>query len=239
MIARKETPTRHFNPIIGTFLTAGARLVLAAAETLVLQNKDGYVAYMDTDSIFISPRHVSKIQEFFQKLNPYNNKDVSMFKIEKECDKFLKNVLFYGIASKRYVLYDCIDAEKFTIPKCMLHGLGHLLDVDTKQWWNDILAIHYYPEKKQQILDKYEYKYAVSNLNITTPNVLQRFSNLKPFDKILVGACYKKDDCGNAVVPTIPYQDEKKRQYIQYLEFTNYSTGLNYPNDDSPDTSIY
>ena len=238
-IARKETPARHFNPIIGTFLTAGARLVLAAAESIVLQNKEeGYVAYMDTDSIFVSPQHAVQVQEFFQKLNPYNNKDVPMFKIETENEKLLENVSFYGISSKRYVLYDC-DGDNFTIHKCTLHGLGHLLDVDEKQWWYDILAMHYSPEKKQEILGRYENRFAVSKLGITTPNVLEKFSKLRPFNKILLGAGCKKNADGNVVIPTVPYLDSNKRQYIQHMEFTDYSTGSNYPTDDSLDTSLY
>ena len=236
-IARKETPARHFNPIVGTFLTAGARLVLAAAESIVLQHKDGYVAYCDTDSIFVSPQHATQAQEFFQELNPYNNEHVSMFKIEIENGKPLENVSFYGISSKRYVLYG--DNDNFVIHKCTLHGLGHLLDVDEKQWWSDILAIHYFPENKQEILDKYEKRYAVSKLSITTPSVLKRFSRLRPFNKILVGAGYKKDADGKFVIPTTPYLDSKKRQYVQHMEFANYSTGKNYPNDDSLDASLY
>ena len=235
-LTRKETPSRHFNPIIGTFLTAGARLVLAIAESIVLQNK-GYVAYMDTDSIFVSPEHANLVQEFFQKLNPYD-KDILMFKIDTEDGKPLENVTFYGIASKKYVLFD-YSKDKFTIHKCTLHGLGHLLDVDEKQWWNDILEMHYFPERKQEILDKYENKYAISKLNITTPNVLERFSKLKPFNKILIGTGYKNNANGNVVIPTTSYLDEKKRQYVQHMEFADYSTGKNYPNDESLDTSIF
>ena len=98
-----------------------------------------------------------------------------MFKIETENGKTLENVSFYGISSKRYVLYDGTNENNFTIHKCTLHGLGHLLDVDEKQWWNDILAMHYFPEKKQEILDKYENKYAVSKL---------RHYNTKCFEEI-------------------------------------------------------
>ena len=40
---------------------------------------------------------------------------------------------------------------------------------------------------------------------------------------------------GNVVIPTLPYLDAKKRQYVQHMKFTDYSTGKNYPNDDSLD----
>ncbi|MCH9659010.1 hypothetical protein K0U27_10065, partial [archaeon] len=238
-IARKEIPAKHFNPILGVFLPAAARLVLAAAESLVVQHRDGYVAYMDTDSIMVSPKHANKIQEFFQKLNPYENKDVQVFKIEKSDDgKLLENILFFGISSKRYVLFEHDEMEnKFKIHKFTSHGLAHLLDVDAEKWWDDILAMHYHPERKQDILDRYDDKYAVSEMSITTPNVLNRFSNLRPFDKVLVGAGYKSDDNGNVIVPILPHLDAKNRECIQYMPFTNYPTGEKY--SDAVDTVPY
>ena len=229
-IPRKEIPSRHFNPILGVFLPAAARLVLATAESLVASHRDGYVAYMDTDSIMVSPKHAVEVQEFFQRLNPYDNKDVQIMKIEKSDDgKLLENILFYGISSKRYVLFEHNGAEnKFNIHKFTFHGLAHLLDVDTKQWWHDILAMHYFPENKQEILGKYDIKYSVSQMSITTPNVLKRFCNLRPFNKILVGTGRKTDGRGNLIIPTLPHLDAKKRQCIQYMSFINYSTGEKY-----------
>ena len=119
--------------------------------------------------------------------------------------------------------------NKFNIYKFTSHGLAHLLDVDKKQWWDDILEMHYHPENKQKILGKYDSRYAVSKMSITTPNVLKIFSNLRPFDKILVGAGYSIDKKGNVIVPTLPYLDARKREYAQYMPFTNYSTGERFP----------
>jgi len=236
-MSRKEIPAKHFNPILGVFLPAAARWVLAAAESIATSHRDGYVAYMDTDSIMVSPKHAREIQEFFQKLNPYENKDVQVFKIEKSNGgKLLENVLFYGISSKRYVLFEH-NADKFEIHKFTSHGFAHLLDVDENLWWKDILAMHYSPENKQEILGKYDSKYAVSKMGITTPNVLKRFSNLRPFNRILVGAGYKTDDNGNVVIPTLPYLDAKNRECIQYMPFTNYATGEKFP--DSADAIPY
>ena len=238
-LARKEIPAKHFNPILGVFLPAAARLVLAAAESIVTSHRDGYVAYMDTDSIMVSPKHAKEVQEFFQKLNPYENKDVHIFKIEKSDDgKLLENVLFFGVSSKRYVLFEYDDAKnKFNICKFTSHGLAYLLDVDERQWWQDILAMHYFPENRQEILEKYDSKYAVSKMSITTPNVLKRFSNLRPFNKILVGSGCKTDDRGNVIIPVLPHLDAKQRECIQYMSFTDYSTGEKYPN--SVDTVPY
>jgi len=53
-----------------------------------------------------------------------------MFKIEEDKKHNpLHDKLFYGISSKRYVLYDRDDkTNEFTIYKYSAHGLGHLLD---------------------------------------------------------------------------------------------------------------
>ena len=238
-VSRKEIPAKHFNPILGVFLPATARLVLAASEGIVTSHRDGYVAYMDTDSIMVSPKHANEIQEFFQGLSPYDSKDVQFMKIEKSDDgKLLENVLFLGISSKRYVLFEYDGVKnRFDIRKFTSHGLAHLLDVDAEKWWNGILAMHYFPERRQDILDKYDDKYAVSKMSITTPNVLKRFCNLRPFDKILVGAGCKSDDNGNAIIPTLPYLDARNRECIQYMPFTNYPTGERY--SDSVDTIPY
>ena len=234
-LARKEIPARYFNPILGVFLPAAARLALAASESLVMKHRDGYVCYMDTDSIMVSPKHAKEIQEFFQRLNPYDNKDVQIFKIEKSDDgKLLENVLFYGISSKRYVLFEYDDVKnKFDIQKFTYHGFGHLLDVNEKKWWQDILTMHYFPENKQEILGKYDSKYTASKMSITTPNVLKRFSKLRPFNKILIGAGCKTNENGNVIIPTLPYLDAKKRECIQYMSFTNYTTGKEYSNSNA------
>ena len=238
-VSRKEIHARHFNPILGVFLPAAARLVLAAAESIVTSHREGYVSYMDTDSIMVSPKHATKIQKFFQKLNLYKNSDVQIFKVEKSDDgKLLENVLFYGISSKRYVLFEHDEMEnRFNIHKFTFHGFAHLLDVDEERWWHDILEMHYFPEKKQEILGKYDTKYAVSKMSITTPNVLKRFPNLRPFNRILIGAGYKTDENGNVVIPTLAYLDARNRECIQYMPFTNYTTGERFP--DSADVIPY
>ncbi|NDF30432.1 MAG: hypothetical protein EB150_09620, partial [Nitrososphaeria archaeon] len=64
-----ENAGPFFNPIISIFLTAGSRLILATVETILEQN-NGYMAYCDTDAVFVSPQHAKLIQEFFRKLSP-------------------------------------------------------------------------------------------------------------------------------------------------------------------------
>jgi hypothetical protein len=79
-VDKLEVPGPMFNPIIGIFQTAGARLMLAAVEALLDQH-GGYYAGCDTDSMFVSPQHAQMIQDFFQPLNPYDV-DVPVFKID-------------------------------------------------------------------------------------------------------------------------------------------------------------
>jgi DNA polymerase elongation subunit (family B) len=71
---------KYFNPIMATLITGSARLILAMAESIAVNN--GYLAYCDTDSVFVNPEKVKQIQDFFRPLNPYSI-DVEMFKIEK------------------------------------------------------------------------------------------------------------------------------------------------------------
>ena len=63
--------------------------------------------------------------------------------------------------------------------------------------------------------------------------MLKRFSKLRPFNKILRGAGCKLDDSGNVIIPILPYLDAKKRECIQYMRFTNYTTGKEYSDSDA------
>ena len=86
-------------------------------------------AFCDTDSMGVPPESVKKLQDFFRPLNPYN-KDIELLKEE------YKDVLFYGISAKRYVLYK-LKGEQTQILKHSLHGLGHLFK---SIWQNRRLA---------------------------------------------------------------------------------------------------
>ena len=90
--------------------------------------------------------------------------------------------------------------------------------------------MHYHPDNKHEILGRYDSKYAVSEMSITTPNMLKRFSNLRPFNKILVDAGCKTDSNGNVVIPSLPYLDGPQRECIQYMSFTNYTAGEKFSN---------
>ena len=244
---KTEDQGAFFNPIMSVFLTAGARLILATAETLVKRN-NGYVAYCDTDSVFISPNHVKLVQDFFKPLNPYNQ-DVEMFKVEKdkETNKVLHNVKCIAISAKRYVLYDYID-DSITIYKYSLHGLGHLKGIDGKQVWHDLILIFHHPERKKEILSKYKNKYAISQLAITNYDLLKRFDEInknrpypkkiKPYNFATVGTACRVDP--DTKEPIIPFLSEIKRlDEIPYMEFLDYKTGKKYPNDSSMEPQFY
>jgi len=246
-LSKKEIPAKHFNPILGVFMPSAARLLLAASENIITSHKDGYFAYIDTDSLMVSPKYANEIKQFFQKLNPYSFKNVQMLKTEKDDNgELLENVLFYGISSKKYVLYELDESNsssKITIYKNTMHGMGHLLDIDATKLWHDILEMHYFPDKKQEILSRYDHQYCISPISITTPNILKRFSRnnemIRPFNRLLLGTGCKTVN-NNMVIPTIPYTvDAKKRELAQYASFTDYLSGKTYPHRESDDSAFY
>ena len=119
-VDKKEQFGRAFNPILATMLTSGSRLILAMVEVCVKEN-NSYFAYCDTDSLFINPELVDKIQALFRPLNPYST-PVEMFKVENgENGKPLDDVWFYGISAKQYCLYQVKD-NKIDILKHSSHG---------------------------------------------------------------------------------------------------------------------
>lgn len=248
---KTEEPALYFNPVMAVFLTAGSRLILAAAETLVEKN-GGYVAYCDTDSIFVSPDHVKLVQEFFKPLNPYSE-DVEMFKIEteKETKKILHNVKCIAISAKRYVLYDYDDITgKIIIYKYSLHGLGHLKGIDGKQVWKDLIMIYHHPERRQEILSKYKNKRAISQITITNYSTLQRFDRInktrpyhkkiKPYNFATVGtACRADPDTKEPIIPFLSEMGKDRYDEIPYMEFLDYKTGKIYPHEGSLEPQYY
>lgn len=245
---RNERGGKAFNPVMATFITAGSRLLLAGAEALVLKN-EGYVAYFDTDSTFVSPSHVPLVQEFFRELNPYAEQ-VETIKVEEDENGPFNDIWFYGISAKRYVLYELEKDNNIRIRKHSAHGLGHLRDIDEEKWWHDILTMHYGPSLKDQILTKYNGKVAFSQLTISNYEILKRFKELnenkqlthqiKPFNFITVGMGYRIDPkTKEPIVPMLSFVNAKRSKEIPYMEFLDYKTGIQYPNSESLDTKSY
>jgi hypothetical protein len=215
-VKKIEDTGNYFNPIMTSLITGSARLILSMAESIAV--KDGYVVYIDTDSIFVSPNKVKEIQDFFNPLNPYSV-NVEMFKIEEDDNKKpLDNVMFYGISAKRYCLYDS-DNEEIRIRKYSTHGLGHLLNIEGEQIWKSILTKDF---------KGYDHKIAVSQITITKPSILNRFKKMnfgklyekqiKPFNFMLIGSEI------NHMIPCLPF--DKDISGIEYRSFIDYKSDL-------------
>ena len=239
-----ENPAKFFHPIISVFLTAGSRLILAAAEYL-LEKNHGSLMYCDTDSVFVSPEHAGLIQEFFQPLNPYSQ-DIEMFKIQEEEDIELKNVMCLAISSKRYVVFDKCDDE-ITIHKYSNHALGHYLGIDHKEFWYDIIDLWHHPEKEDSTASKYETKHAISELGINHYSFLKSFDGVnqgkkyhemtRPYDTVLVGTACRKNSDGKPIVPFVP-KNGSNYDEIPFMPFVDKSC-FSYPNSESYDTEEY
>lgn len=253
IVPKIETEGRAYNPIMATTITAGARLILAAAEALTLQD-GGYYVYCDTDSIFISPDQVNAIQAFFKPLNPYSIDSLDMFKVEEDKRGRLHDVWFFGISAKRYVLYDRNqETGKILIRKYSSHGLGeNLLGLNQGQFWLDILTMHYQTDHRHRILDKYAYRHAIYDFKVTSYPLLKRFKiindnkplqkQIKPFNFITIGMGYRKNPhTKEPIIPVMPHvnPEERRFQEIPYRPFIDYKTGEQYPNDKSIDTRYY
>ncbi|MDD4438250.1 MAG: hypothetical protein PHS04_09480 [Tissierellia bacterium] len=231
---RFEKSGKYFHPLLAVMITSGARLFLTMAEAR-LKELGAIHAYMDTDSVFVPPEKAQELAEFFQALNPYNL-DIPLLKPEK------KDLWFYGIASKRYALY-YYENGKISFMEdersYKLHGLGHLTNPfpnSIEDWqaeiWQDILKLHYGLITGRDIEEKYSNFYAISQLTVTTSNVLNRFKKLnegkswkeqiKPFNFFLVGFQAIEEN-GKLVKPMAPFT--KDYQKIVYEPFIDYETG--------------
>lgn len=219
-----EKPGFMFNPIIAVSITSASRLLLAASEVL-LSRLGGTHAYCDTDSMAVDPKYTKALQDFFQPLNPYGTND-EVFKLEKS------RMWFYGISAKRYCLYSIDDnTGEITIDKkkSSSHGLGHLLNplsnYDEKNseektnWhmevWKDILDLEYGKINTSELNEKYQDKYALQKLAISTPIVLNRikqfnegqdyYHKIKPSNFCIVGFGNKEDEeTGEMIKPIAP-----------------------------------
>jgi hypothetical protein len=251
-VARSELEGKAFNPIIATFVTSAARLILAAAEAILASHGDT-ILYCDTDSILISPDKVPLIQTFFQNLNPYATDGVQMFKVEKSKPLSgkkhnLDSVWFCGISSKRYVLYKRDQSSRIAILKYSSHGIGHLIGVNEEQWWHNILGLHYSPELRRRVEANYRDQYVTSTLSITSYSTYRRFAaynarksfqkQIKPFNFVTVGTSYRLDDAGRPIVPMLPYTPQAidgvpNPEFLDlpFRPFLDYKTGKHYQDD--------
>ncbi len=222
-----------FNPLIATFITGGARLVLAAVECILARHGTVH-AFCDTDSMAVPPEYTKEIQRFFQSLNPYGF-DTSLFKVEHS------NVWFYGISAKRYVLYHINERGQISVVKASSHGLGHLLNPLQSQnndWheqiWLDILHFNYGKTSVTELNEKYSNAFAISEFTISTPTLMRRLgklnegkkyeSKIKPFNFCIVGVGNHPDETtGKVVKPLSPYR--RNATEVVFGEFVDHNTG--------------
>lgn len=237
-----ERPGPFFNPIIGTMVTAAARLVLAIAES-ILNDHGAMYAFCDTDSMAVPSEHVEEIQSHFRILSPYPF-EAELFKLEKE--NFddggnLVDLQFIGVSAKRYVLFYEKDGQ-FVIQKASNHGLGHIRNpfkmVDDKEWidevWMDFLNLYYNRVSDDELSLKYSDCYALSSFTVNTPQLLERLSilnaakdyndRIKPFNFCILGVANQRHERSDRIVkPLAPFK--KRAQEVVHMPFIDYNTG--------------
>lgn len=139
-----EEPGPLFHPVVATFITGGARLMMAAAE-LVAADEGLDWMFCDTDSFaFARGRDqsrtdflaaVERVAAWFTPLDPYarpGEPRTPILKAEREnfsIDDQAQVEPLYAVAisSKRYCLFNLDPAGQPVIRKASQHGLGHLV----------------------------------------------------------------------------------------------------------------
>jgi hypothetical protein len=238
--SKKERFGRFFHPIISTMLTSGARLLLAMAETW-LQKHRGYYAFCDTDSMAVSRFHWNKLQEYFEPLNPMPGEPFLKLEAENYDERHeLRELWFYGISAKRYVLY-YIDEKGEPVPvKWSSHGLGRLKHEQESEWekrlWTNILHYALGIISKEQLLDQYADEYATAELTVTKPHLLRRVKTLnegsrpdkqiKPYNFVLVGSPTMVSKNGEPIIPLTQFTSEYGQ--APYQPFVDAKSGKPY-----------
>jgi hypothetical protein len=150
-----ERPGRYCNPIIASFVTGGARLLLAMLECEVTK-RGGTYAFCDTDSLAIvtAPTgslsvpsiptdSVLEVVHLFDRLNPYDRAIApAVLKVEQE------DLMCWAVSAKRYCLYRVDHTGSVEIVKASESGLGAILGRSggentaelAKRVWGSILA---------------------------------------------------------------------------------------------------
>ena len=201
----------------------------------------------------VSPFHWKPLQAFFQSLNPYDSPD-PVLKLEKEnCDEngTLRELWFYGISAKRYVLYRLNENGEPIPVKWSSHGLGYLRhekkDDEDGGWerglWTGIISAANGKVSERQLCEKYADQYGVSKYTVTSPTLHRRLTQInrkeayskqiKPFNFILVG---QPTETGTNERPIHPITKFRTRiGEAPFQSFIDYNTGKRY----SLDTHLY
>lgn len=245
-----EGPGRYCNPIIATFVTGGARLLLAMLEQEVVR-AEGTFAFADTDSLAVvsgndcpdgigclTREQVLAIQAKFDQLNPYDPALVPhLLKIEYE------DVRCWAVSAKRYVLFQKAGLKHFRIVKASESGLGGIIGRTkgertfklARRIWLKILT--------DELSHRYDYRLPIRasaivefdgpqrrKLPLTQPEVLRRFSKfnkhkkyvnrVKPFSLIQT-VVVGAQTSNEDVRPVAPFvQDVGKSRALPWVDIT-------------------
>lgn len=135
-----EEPGKYFNPLLGALITGAARLMLALAERLVIDQGLDW-AFCDTDSLaIVKPDGMGEAEfmirarrviDWFEPLNPYQ-KPGSILKVEDANypvggGSQIVPLYCYAISAKRYALFNLDKEGRTVLRKASAHGLGHLI----------------------------------------------------------------------------------------------------------------
>lgn len=135
-----ERPGRYFHPLLATFITGAARLMLAIAERRLVDEGLRWIL-CDTDSMMFGQppgmqkeefdRRAKAVRDWFEPLNPYDV-PLELFKVEDENyrkigdKKVPEPLLCYAVSAKRYVLFNQGDDGEPIVRRASGHGLGAL-----------------------------------------------------------------------------------------------------------------
>ncbi|MCF8566993.1 hypothetical protein LLE49_19930 [Alicyclobacillus tolerans] len=209
---RHDAPRQWTNPMLGTLIAGGARLMLALMEKAVTDAGLSH-AFADTDSMAIitdDPTKAHAIVKRFESLNPYSFGG-SLLKIEKENHdpktKAWRQLYCYAVSSKRYCLFN-MEGNKITMRKASEHGLGHLLPVQDgwiEELWTYIVQKAMGQKPK---MPSWAGKPQLAKYELTSPYLWKRYKDepwneqIKPFNKgILAWPDMRGDDSKRFYAP--------------------------------------
>jgi hypothetical protein len=134
-----EEPGAFFHPLLADLITGAARLMLAIAERLVIDEGLDW-AFCDTDSLAIARpegmtevvfrEQVDRIRVRLAALDPYGDgKDLLKLEdanFDPTDGRTLVELHCFAISTKRYALFTIDSNGKPVLRKASAHGLGHL-----------------------------------------------------------------------------------------------------------------
>jgi hypothetical protein len=180
----------------------------------------------------VSPFNWKKLQEYFEPLNPMPGEPFLKVENENYDERHeLRELWFYGISAKRYVLY-YIDEKGDPVPvKWSSHGLGHLKHEQESGWekqlWTNILRYALGKISKEQLLEQYADDYAIAELTVTKPHLLRRVKALnegsrpdrqiKPYNFVLVGSPTMVSKNGEPIIPLTQFTPQYGQAPYQFF----------------------